>query len=126
MSSNLPTPRIHDDRPPLRVVDGGAIRVGDTRITLDLIVEQFENGMSPEELVLDYDSLSLPDVYRAIAYYLRHKAEVQEYMKAREDEAEQFRAEIEAKCPPITRSELLARKWARDRKRERTCPAVPN
>ena len=126
MSFGLPTPRIHDDRPPLRVVEGGAIRVGNTRISLDLVVEQFENGMSPEELVLEYDSLSLPDVYGAIAYYLRHRDEVQEYMRLRDVEADRFRAELEAKRPPITRSELLARKWAQDRKREQSNPAVPN
>lgn len=28
------------DHPPLRVDEGGAVRVGDTRISLDLVVEQ--------------------------------------------------------------------------------------
>src|SRR5580658_7618517 len=33
----------------LREDKGGAVRVGNGRITLDLIVAQYENGMTPEE-----------------------------------------------------------------------------
>jgi hypothetical protein len=32
------------DRPPLRVDEGGVVRVGNTRISLDLIVEQSAGG----------------------------------------------------------------------------------
>src|SRR5262245_60862462 len=42
---------LHADRPPLRVDEGAAIRVGKSRVSLDLVVEQFENGMTPEEIV---------------------------------------------------------------------------
>src|SRR5437868_5461938 len=49
---------LHADRPPLRVDEGGAVRVGNSRITLDLIVEQYENGMTPEDLVRAQDALS--------------------------------------------------------------------
>ena len=43
------------NRPPLRVDEGGAVRVGDSRISLDLVVEQCENGMTPEDMVPRYD-----------------------------------------------------------------------
>lgn len=109
-----PTLQIHEDPPPLRAAEGGSIRVGNTRISLDLIVEQYENGMSPEEFVLAYDTLSLPDVYGAIAYYLRHREEVQEYIRVREAEAAKFQAEFEAKHPPLTRAELIARLKAQE------------
>src|SRR5437016_10031642 len=45
------------DRPPLRVDEGGAVRVGNSRISLDLVVEQYENGMTPEDMVRAYDTL---------------------------------------------------------------------
>jgi hypothetical protein len=48
LANGLP---LHADRYPLRVDEGGAVRVGNSRISLDLIVEQYENGMTPEELV---------------------------------------------------------------------------
>src|SRR5690349_15064739 len=86
---------LHADTPPLRVDEGGAVRVGNTRITLDLIVEQYENGMTPEDMVRAYDTLLLPDVYAVIAYYLRHRDEVKAYRKQRAEEAESSRAKIE-------------------------------
>ena len=41
---------LHAERPPLRV-DEGRIRVGKSRISLDLVIEQYDNGMRPEDMV---------------------------------------------------------------------------
>ena|SRR5437879_833065 len=95
--------------PPLRVDEGGAVRVGNSRISLDLIVEQYENGMTPEDMVRAYDTLVLADVHAVIAYYLRHREKVQGYLKRRATEAEALRAKIEAERPRVSREELLAR-----------------
>jgi hypothetical protein len=35
-------------------------------------------------IVQQYDTLALPDVYAAIGYYLRHRAEIQAYLDQRE------------------------------------------
>jgi uncharacterized protein (DUF433 family) len=102
---------IHTDRPPLRVDEGGAVRIGQSRITLDLVVREYENGMTPEDLVRAYDTLDLANVYAAIAYYLQHRAEVKGYLDRREEEAARLRATIESRQPPRpTRAELLARR----------------
>src|SRR5487761_1112795 len=101
--------------PPLRIVEGGAVRIGKSRITLALIVEEYESGMTPEDMVRAYDTLDLADVYAAIAYYLRHRDAVREYMKRRDELAAALRAEIEARQPRITREELLARRAAREK-----------
>jgi uncharacterized protein (DUF433 family) len=98
------------DFPPLRVDEGGVVRVGQTRVSLDLVVEQYENGMTPEELVRAYDTLPLPDAYAVIAYYLRHRGEVETYLKRRREEAEALRTKIEAERPRVRREELLARR----------------
>lgn len=76
------------DRPPLRVDDGGVARIGNTRASLDLIVERYEHGMTPEDMVRAYDTLALAGVHAAIACYLRHKAEVRVYLQRRQEEAE--------------------------------------
>lgn len=100
---NLP---LDADRPPLRVDDGGVVRIGNTRVSLDLIVEQYENGMTPEDMVRAYDTLALADVHAAIAYYLRHKAEVRIYLQRRQEEAESLRARIDSEHPRPGRSRL--------------------
>jgi uncharacterized protein (DUF433 family) len=100
---------LHAESPPLRVDEGGAVRVGNIRVNLDLIVEQYENGMTPEDMIRARDTLVLADVYAVIAYYLRHPDEVRAYLKRRAGGAEALRAKFEAERPRISREELLAR-----------------
>lgn len=106
---------LHAEHPPLRVDEGGAVRVGKTRVTLDLVVEQYENGMTPEDMARAYDTLVLADVHAVIAFYLRHHEEVRAYLKRRAAEAETLQARIEGERPPIAREELLARRGAREK-----------
>src|SRR5690348_10451483 len=106
---------LHAEPPPLRVVEGGAVRVGKTRVSFDLVVEGYEDGMTPEDMIRAYDTLKPADVYGAIAYYLRHRDEVQAYLKRREERAEALRAKIESERPRISREELLARREAREK-----------
>jgi uncharacterized protein (DUF433 family) len=103
---------LHPECPPLRVDEGGAVRVGNTRVSFDLVVEQYENGMTPEDMVRAYDTLALADVYAVIAYYLRHRDAVRAYLKRREEEAAALRAKVEADHPRVSRKELLARRGA--------------
>src|SRR4029077_12205057 len=112
LANGLP---LHADRPPLRVDEGGAVRVGNSRVSLDLVVEQYETGMAPEDMVRAYDTLELADVHAVIAYYLRHRDEVRAYLKRREVEAEVLRTKIESERPRVTREELLARRRAREK-----------
>ena len=54
---------IHAEPPPLRVAEGNVVRVGNSRVRLDLIVAQYENGMTAEDLARAYDTLELADVH---------------------------------------------------------------
>ena len=87
---------IATERPPLRVEPDGTARVGATRVTLDTVVGAYNGGASAEQIVERYDSLSLPDVYAVIAYYLRHTEEIEDYLRSRRDKAHEIRRQIEA------------------------------
>jgi uncharacterized protein (DUF433 family) len=85
--------------PPLRVDPHGVIRVGKTRVTLDTVIEAYRDGATPEEIVQDYDVLTLADVHAVISHYLRHSTEVERYLQQRQQEREQVRRECEEKSP---------------------------
>lgn len=105
---------IHPDAPPLRTDAAGAGRVGKTRVLFVLVVREFQNGATPEEIVSAYDTLDLADAYAAVAYYLRHKAEVEEYLAEYDREGEAIRKKVEARQGDTNgiRARLLARKAA--------------
>jgi uncharacterized protein (DUF433 family) len=78
--------------------NGQVIRLAGTRISLDLIVGLYQDGRTAEEIVSDdyYPHLDLADVHAAIAYYLRHKKEVDEYIEKGRREADALQREIES------------------------------
>ena len=106
---------IQTDPVPLRVDEDGVLRIADTRLALDHVIDAYLDGATPEGIVEDYDFLRLADVYAVIAYYLRHRDEVRAYLKRRAEEAESFQAKIEAECPRVSREELVARRGAREK-----------
>jgi uncharacterized protein (DUF433 family) len=87
---------LHADPVPLRVDDTGAVRVGQSRVTLDVLLQYWRLGMRPEEIARGLDTLTLADVHGALAYYFRHQTEMDDYLRRREEEAEQLRHQIEA------------------------------
>ena len=94
--------------------DGETVRVGSSRVTLDILICAFNQGRSPEEIVSSFPTLDCPDVYAVIGHYLRHRAEVDAYLEQRQREAEAFWEQMEALFPPEgVRERLLARRAAR-------------
>jgi uncharacterized protein (DUF433 family) len=97
--------------PPLTVNTDGVVRVGGTRVTLDTLVRAFQEGATAEEIAQQYPSLRLADIYTAIGYYLQHQAEVEEYLRWQQQEAEEVRRQNEARFDPNgVRVRLLARR----------------
>jgi uncharacterized protein (DUF433 family) len=58
----------------------GVMRVGQTRVMLDSVLASFHEGCSAETIVQQYPSLSLEEVYGAIAFYLGHRDAVDAYL----------------------------------------------
>jgi uncharacterized protein (DUF433 family) len=89
----------------------GVFRVGGTRVTLDTIVAAFTEGAAAEEIVCQYPSLNLADVYEVIGYYLRNRSEIEAYLKQRQNEAIKIRQQNENLFDPHgIRDRLMSRK----------------
>ncbi len=103
---------VKSESPPLREEADGAVRIGNSRVLLELVVEAFQDGATPEEIVQRYSTLSLPDVYSVITYYLRNRSEVEIYLAERERKATAVRQKVEGQQPDLNgiRTRLLARK----------------
>jgi uncharacterized protein (DUF433 family) len=112
MSTTHPVSLIIETRPlPLTLDADGVARVGYTRVTLDTVIAAFVEGATAEEIVYQYPSLDLPDVYSVIGYYLRHRSEIDQYLRQRQKQASVIRKRNESHHDPYgIRERLLARK----------------
>jgi uncharacterized protein (DUF433 family) len=96
---------------PLEMHPDGTVRVGGTRVTLDTIVAAFKQGATAEEIAQQYPSVSLADAYAVITYYLRRRADVEEYLRRRRERASAVRRANEGRFDPEgVRDRLLARR----------------
>ncbi|MBA3631591.1 MAG: DUF433 domain-containing protein [Acidobacteria bacterium] len=101
---------------PLTTWKDGSLRVVNSRITLDVIVNQFKLGATAEQIQEDFPNLSLREIYGAIAFYLEHIKEVEDYLRKRRNEAEETRKFIEENLPTKQlRATLRARKKELDK-----------
>lgn len=88
----------------------GRLMVPGTRISLDVLVAAFKRGESPEAIHENYESVSLADVYAIFSFYLRHRAEVEEYLAEQMLLGAELQTHIEDIYPPDgLRAKLLAR-----------------
>lgn len=81
---------------PLHYDKYGVVRVIGSRVTLDTIVNYFEQGESPEDIVDGFPTLRLADVYAIVSYYLKNKMAVRAYLREREKRAQTLRKKVEA------------------------------
>ena len=95
---------------PLGAGQDGVIRVGDTRVTLDTVVEAFRRGATAEEITQQYPTLALADVYSVLGYFLRHEEQITAYLAERTSARDAVRRENEHRFDPQgVRDRLAAR-----------------
>lgn len=96
---------------PLVASEQGVVHVGDTRVCLDTIIFAFKHGAEPEEIIADYSTLNLSDVYAVITYYLQNQTEVEGYLQRRQQQRDEVRRELETRFSQVgLRERLLARR----------------
>jgi uncharacterized protein (DUF433 family) len=108
------TVTLQTETPPLRQDSSGALRVGESRVLLEIVIRAFQDGATPEAIVQRYSTLKLSDVYSVIGYFLRHTDEIESYLAERERQATETQQRIEERQGDLgaLRQRLLARSRA--------------
>ena len=104
--------QLNSEKVPLSADGQGILRISGTRVPLDAVVDMFDEGATPEEIVEQFDTLKLDDVYAVITYYLRHRDEVEAHLTEEERRAGEVRERIEKECPsnPLRQRLLKAKR----------------
>ena len=93
--------------------------VAGARVSLDSIVHCFNEGFSAEAIQQEFPTLKLSQVYGAIAYYLDHRAEVDEYLAETEREFEASGVPMKEANPRLWEKIQSAKNKAAENIRER-------
>ena len=80
---------------PLREEPSGVLRVGKSRVLLELVLRAFKAGATPEAIAQSYDTLNLTDVYAVVTRYLAAPEPFEDYLRIREEAAGDTRSKIE-------------------------------
>ena len=101
---------------PLREEPPGVLRVGKSRVLLELALRAFKAGATPEAIVQSFDTLSLADVYAVVSRYLAAPGPFEEYLRTRDEVASEVRRKIEESQGPQGnfRATLVARQKAKE------------
>lgn len=91
---------------PLRMDEGGVIRIGQTRVIFSTVINWYKLGHTVEDLHESYPTIPLSDLHAVIAYYLANQDVVDAYLEQEEREAEEVRAKIEASYTPEQKAKV--------------------
>ncbi|NJK69727.1 MAG: DUF433 domain-containing protein [Oscillatoriales cyanobacterium RU_3_3] len=84
-------------------VCGGKPRIAGHRIRVqDVVVWHEQMGMSPDEIVSRYPTITLADVYAALTYYHDHLEEIRQQIR----ESEAFVKNLQSKIPSKVQQKL--------------------
>lgn len=89
--------------------DQGVFRVGRLGVSLDSVVNAFQQGHQAESIQQQYPALSLEEVYGAVAFYLANRKDVHEYLERQEKRWDEVRQRIEQNPSPVVERLRAAR-----------------
>src|SRR5947208_5359675 len=91
------------------------IRVQGTRIDIEILLEAYLQGESPERIFYDYrHALGLEQVYATITYYLHNKSEIDAYLQRSREAEDRAYEEYLKQGPSDVRQKMLRLKAERD------------
>ena len=82
---------------------GGKPRIAGHRIKVqDIVIWHEKMGMSPDEIVSEYPSINLSDVYAALAYYHDHFAEIRQQIQ----EDLEYAQKLQSQTPSLIQQKI--------------------
>src|SRR5438105_3805535 len=87
---------IETDPTPLITEPSGTVRVAGSRVTLESVIWLHQQGQSAEAIHGAFPSVPIGDVHAVIAYYLKHKDAVDQYLSDSQRLAQANRQRVEA------------------------------
>jgi len=95
-------------------LDEDDIRIKGTRVGIETVLDDYLNGISPEEIAARYRALTLEQVYATLTYYLCYRQEVDVYLERWRAYAEaEWQAQQQSPSPAVRRlRELKAHRQA--------------
>jgi uncharacterized protein (DUF433 family) len=88
--------------------DGGYYLVG-TRVSLDSIVQCFNEGMSPEAILGEFETITLAQVFGAITFYLENQPAIDAYRVRQAQRFAAMRSSSASLPEPLRRRMAVAR-----------------
>jgi hypothetical protein len=73
-------------------------------------VYAFNQGASAEEILQQYPSLALADIYATISYYLQHRSSVDDHLKEQRQQHDRVRQLNESRSDPANLRERLLKR----------------
>ena len=94
---------------PLVQLENGAVRVRNSRVTLETIVHRMQMGETAEEIHDGFPTVSVTQIKEILAWYFDNKADADQYLQEVEEEGERLRRLIESQPGYKERREKLLR-----------------
>ena len=101
---------ISNDPAPLAADENGVVRIRGSRVRLDTVIYAFNQGATAEEILQQYPSLALSEIYATISYYLQHRDSVDSYLLERGREHGRVRQLNESRADPAGLRERLLKR----------------
>jgi uncharacterized protein (DUF433 family) len=95
---------------PLVADERGNLYVVDTRLPLELIINDYRRGHSAERIASSYAGLSLSAVYGVLAYYHTNRTELDHYVDEKNRQLKDLHAQIERDFPAQKMREEIKRR----------------
>jgi uncharacterized protein (DUF433 family) len=83
-----------------QTADGGW-RLTDSRVSFDSVIHGYWDGRSPEAIAEEFPGLPVEQIYGAIAFYLRNRAEIDRYLNDQSERWRQLQLESEVRHGPL-------------------------